>query len=372
MDGTNWQADAIFQSGLGTLSATFAHSLVAPMLLGLQGSACPDSVSYEPMDGGKLAPPTLVGVTAQSTVYRLSQVTDSSVLGQVNISAMLDLTGQYLISGAYQIPVPFTSRETVTMNIQAASGDPSLHLYVVTSLVFMDSPTVALAEFEQGGTLPSGSPFGAVGLQISPSQTVNQQFYPQTILVWSYNGDPLSAPLYVTKNTTLDLSVPHEYSLSFYSRQLDTGLTQSVEVAIDDQLVAVLYDIPALSNATHLVAHVFTQYAPIPISVIGTPAVAAVFSNIVIATRPAGVCGYGVPFYSPGSPIVAFMVAAGTKPGDSSVSSWQVSRKNHAHSTCMNRTHMHTCTHMHSTVHMLLSLQYHTACSISNHIVLLI
>ena len=44
-------------------------------------------------------------------------------------------------------------------------------------------------------------------------------------------------------------------------------------------------------------------------------------------TRPAGVCGYGVPFYSPGSSIVAFMVAAGTKPGDSSVSSWQVSTK---------------------------------------------
>ena len=323
VDGTNWQADAIFQSGLGTLSASFAHTLV-----GLQGRACPDSTPYVPMDGGKLAPTTLVGVTAQSTKYQLGRVTESPTLGVVNISSTLDQTGQYLVSGAYQIPISFTTgRETVTMEIQSALGDSALQPYVVTSLVFVDSSSVVLAEFEQGGTLQSvRTPFGAVGFQIHPSRTLEQQLYPQSITLWSYNGDPLSSPLSVTKNTTLDLSVPHEYSLSFYSRQLDTGLTRSVELTIDNQLVAVLYDIPALGNATRLVAHVFTQDAPIPLPAgfIATPIVGAAFSDITMTIRPAGVCGYGVPFYSSGSPIVAFRAAAGTKPGDTSVKSWQV------------------------------------------------
>ena len=323
MDGLSWQGDAVYQSGLGTLSASLAHSL-----LGLQSGACNDLVTIAPLDGVKLVPPALVGVAAQSTVYRLGQVTDNPGMGLVNISATLDPTGQFLLSGAYQIPVAITNRSTVTLDVQAASGDPSLQPYVVTSLVFMDSPSVVLAEFDKDGSLPRDQSFAAVGLQIHHSRTaLGRQFYPQSVLLWSYNGDPLSAPLQVTKNISLDLSVPHEYSLGFYSRQLDTGITRSVEVRIDDQLVAVLYDVTALSGATRLVVHVFTKDEPIPLSssVIATPVVAAVFSNIAVTTRPAGVCGYGVPFYSSGSPIVAFRAAAGTKPGDSSVSGWQVS-----------------------------------------------
>ena len=329
VDGTNWQTDAVFQSSLGTLSASFAHTLVTPMSPGLVGRACPDLVTYVPMDGGKLAPPTLVGVTTQSTIYQLGRVTYSPTLGVVNISSTLGPTGLYLVSGAYQIPLSFTTgRETVMMEIQSALGDSSLQPYVVTSLVFVDSSSVVLAEFEQGGTLQSvGAPLGAVGLQIHPSRTLQQQSYPQSIVLWGYDGDPLSSPLSVTKNTTLDLTVPHDYSLSFYSRQLDTGLTRSVELTVDGQLVAVLYDIPALGNATRLVAHVFTQDMPVPVppGFIGTPIVVAAFSNIAMTVRPAGVCGYGAPFYSSGSPIVAFRVAAGTKPGDTSVRSWQVS-----------------------------------------------
>ena len=337
-DGSNWESDVVFQSDLSMLSAVFAHAQLPPQYSGVvDDGPCPNTTFYElsNLDPAwtRIQPDNLIGAVPAALTYEQSSVTPSTGPPGINITATKPRTSnEQIISGAYQTQVQFSNGGIVSVDIRAALGTPGFQRQAVTSVVFIDSgatPNI-LAEFELdllNPNYPNSPRFTAFGLQLHHSYQNGTKFNQQKVVMWYKSADPLAPPDYVIQELSYNLSEVHTYTLNFQFQQLHTAYSRHVDLYIDGDIVASLHGLPAFTDDTRLVLHVFNRlgFVPEAENEFVTPAVVAIFGNVTLPLRVGHLCDYGTPFFNKESPIVEFRAAAGTTPGATDVKDWEVS-----------------------------------------------
>ena len=333
-DGTAWSGDLVYQSDLTKLSGTFTHAFFQPEYQGaLSNIPCPKNLFYQlnttHSDWSNQPPTTINGLYTSFLEYLITRTTIDSQ--GTKITAKLNPTEKEVESGVYSTTsVPSLDGEkTVSLTIEATSGDIELVPQTITSVVFIESSIPSLlVDFDKPFTNPSG--FKALGLQLHHSYTSNSKYYQQKIVLWSKDDSELSQVQNVSRTVTFDLSDPHQYKFQFVSEQLGSVYTHKVELYIDNILYTSLYGIPKFLSGTKMVLHVFNRggYLPPcdPACASNPPEVYAIFRDVSLPAASGGSCDYGAPFYSWGSPIVEFQVGVGSQPGLSDVKQFEVSK----------------------------------------------
>ena len=340
-DGPSWENDVIFQSDLSMLSATFTHAKLPPPTPGVtMNGPCPNTTLYKLTEldpaWNIAAPVNLIGPFATSIVYSQSQVnqsTDDGIPG-LALNARRDegVVNEQILSGAYQTQAPISNGGIASIDILAASGRSDFESNTVTSVLFVDSgmesDIVAVFEPESVFEFPDSADFSAFGLQIYHESTDgNGNIEPQRVVLWTRSGDPISTPIYVSHDLPhLNLSEVHTYMLDFQFQQLSVDPTRRVDLYIDGSLETSLFGLPAFSDNTRIVLHLFNKqgYIPPVSSVFDIPRVQAVFRNVSLPLSVGHLCDYGNPFFSRGSPVVEFRAGAGRRPGGDDVVEFQV------------------------------------------------
>ena len=339
-DGSNWESDAVFQSDLSMLSAVFAHAKLPPQYSGVvDDGPCPNTTFYElssfDQAWTRIQPNNLIGAVPAAIIYEQSSVTPSTGPPGINITAIKrGSNNEQIISGAYQTQVQFSNGGIVSIDIRAALGTPAFQRQAITSVVFIDSgetPNI-LAEFEPellNRNYPSSPRFTAFGLQLHHSYQNGTQFNQQKVVMWYKSADPLAPPDYVIRELSYNLSEVHTYWLDFQFQRLHTAYSRHVDLYIDGDIVASLHGLPAFTDNTQLVLHVFNRLGYVPETEDNnfvTPAVVAIFGNVTLPLRIGHLCDFGTPFFNKESPMVEFRAAAGTTPGATDVKDWEVRR----------------------------------------------
>ena len=336
-DGLIWESDVVFQSDPTKISAIFTHAKL-PHGGGQQSRPCPESAFYPLTDFNPeslFIPGRVVGIAFPATVrYDAGQVQQSISPAGVKISAQRDISGlssNQIITGAYQLDTPVISDgDSVSLDILAASGHSALQEYAVTSVVFIDSGPASdiLADYEME-TQGEYIAVNAFGMQIHHSiwNDSTGNFTSQRVVVWAKDDNILSSPKVVVRNTALDLSQTHTYTINFVIQQLDINFVRKAELYIDGTIVATLQGLPIFSNFTRMVLHVFNRQGFLPTfdSSLDSPTVEAIFANVSLPSRVNHLCEYGLPFYNEHSPIVEFMAGVGTAPSSTDIEELKVS-----------------------------------------------
>lgn len=340
-DGSSWERDVTFQSNLSTLSATFAHTKQPPLTPNAAiNGPCPNSLFYQLFDFTSdnwttISTANPVQPFSSGLVYSASQV-NSSVTGVpgITITAIRDssVPQDQLLTGGYATQVALGEVGLVAMDIVAAYGSEEFEANTVTSLLLIDgAPLNTIVVFEgdnEEQIAQNAVNYNMVGLQIYRGNTADAS---ERVVLWARSGDPGSVLVSLTHDIShVDLSQSHTFALDFKLEQNEHGLSRYVTLYIDNLLEASLYSIPMLSDNTQMVFHVFNRLGYVPPSVaFNPPQVRAVLGNVSLPTRMGGVCSYGDPFYSRGSPIVEFRAGVGSTPSSDNVMAMKVSTQNY-------------------------------------------
>ena len=334
-DGLVWEEDVVFQSDLSVLSGVFSHAKLPPRYPGvvIDNDPCPNttfhSLTHEDSLWNSLVPTTITGIESASLHYSEQQTNISSY--GLQILTGYDGAGGVESGAYYFTEIDLSLGGLVSLDIQASLGtdakDKELEEQTVTSVVFIDSSaTDILADFEyelREFEYPDSPDLNAVGLQIHHSYAGMEQ----KVVIWSKSSEPLHTAVYVSHDIpTIDLSLPQKYTLDFEMDQRDVDLYCWVDLYIDDQLIATLQGIAALSNETRIILHAFNRNGFVPeiLDEFDPPRVESVFVNVSLPSLRSQVCDSGQPFYSPSSPIVQFSVGVGTSPGLTDITGLEV------------------------------------------------
>ena len=339
-DGLSWEDDITFQSDLSMLGATFTHAKLPHPTPGVtMNGPCPNTTLYKLTEldpaWSITEPVNLIGLFSTSIVYAQSQVNQSTNgPSGVTITARRDegAVNEQILSGAYQTQVPLSNGGIVSLDILAAQGRSDFVPNAVTSVLFIDSgmesDVVAIFEPESDFEFPDSADFSAFGLQIYHESTdVNGNTEPPRVVLWTRSGDPFGTPVYVSHDLShLNLSQVHTYTLDFQFQQLSVDYTRRVDLYIDGSLETSLFGLPAFTDSTRIVLHLFNKlgYIPPVSSVFDIPRVRAVFGNVSLPLSVGHLCDYGNPFFSRGSPVVEFRAWAGRRPGGNDIVEFQV------------------------------------------------
>ena len=331
-DGTSWETDLVFQSDLTKLSGVFSHSYFQPEYSGsLSDSPCPENRFYEfkaePDDWSNEPLTVFDGLYSSALRYESDQVSFLDPIG-VELNAIFDPTEKQLVSGVYYTSLSdLSGKKTVSLSVQAAIGDIEIQTHIVTSILFLEtSVSDFLAEYDPELPFKDSSSFKALGLQIhTPTHNKNKH----TLILWSNNDAALSQVNVISHDIDFDLSKSHDIRFEFTGEQSGLIFTRKVEVYIDDVIVLSLNGIPQFSSNGRMLLHLFNREGYLPecdeVCASDPPEVSAIFSNVSLPIQADGVCNYGSPFYSWGSPILEFKAALGTSPGLNDVTEFKVS-----------------------------------------------
>lgn len=330
-DGSSWDSDVTFQSDLSMLSATFAHTKQPPSTPNAaMNGPCPNAIFYPLFDFAldnwtTIATSSPIQPFSSGLVYSNSQV-NSSVTGVpgITITSIRDssIPQDQLLTGGYSTQVALGEGGLVAMDIVATYGDKKFEMNAVTSLLLIDgAPPNTIVVFEgqnEEQIAQSAGNFKMVGLQIYRGNAVDGT---QQVVLWARSDDTGSVLVSLSHDIShVDLSQSHNFALDFEIEQNDIGLSRYVSLYIDNTLEATLYNIPMLSDNTQMIFHVFNRmgYVPPPVA-FDPPQVRAVFGNVSLSAEVEGICNYGDPFYSRGSPIVEFKAGVGSTPSSDDV-----------------------------------------------------
>ena len=331
-DGKDWRNDAVFQSDTNRLSGVFSIAFSRPQEDDDEeeesGSGritpCPSSHYYSlttPHSDWSSQPPSSTdGLLSSSIRYEADHTSIDS--NGTRITADIDPTRKQIVSGLYSVLLNTSlERNTVSLNIAATNGENELSPHIITSVMFLDSPTDGLlVAYDQSFT----SSFKAVGLQLHHNYT--NEVGPHIVL-WSKDGRG-SEVQSVTRNVSLDLSKLHRYKLRFTGETLGLSYRRKVEVYIDESLYATLYGIPSFGGNVKMALHMFNHDGYVipcdPACVANPPQVYSLFSSVSVSRSTGSVCDYGDPFYGWSAPIIRLEAGVGTKPHTTDVKDYEV------------------------------------------------
>ena len=327
-DGTSWESDVIYQSDTSMLSAVFTHAkLPANINATTENRPCP-TVSFfdfqtltSPWEA--LSAPTAIGHVFGSIGYESTRVGVSTDPTGVQIVAETDqgATIPRILTGAYETNIQLSRGGVVSLDILTAFGTRNFEDNAVTAVTFVDSEDSNIIPIFEPEVLNVEYPdINAFGVQIYRNQTS------QSVVLWSKSTDPLSRPIFVRQDLShVNLSIAHTYTINF---RVELPNTREADLYIDGILEATLQTLPALSDNTSIVLHVFNKLGHVPriepTSPDPFPRVQAVFSSVHLPIRLGHLCDYGNPFFSLGSPIVEFRAGIGTLPGIVDVRDYEV------------------------------------------------
>ena len=324
-DGVEWNRDVTYQSDLSMLSAVFTHAKL-PESEGSITEPCPPARVFDLSEWSTLPTPTqLVGYASSTIMYTSAQVSESVDPLQVSITTFRDTTSSAneVLSGAYQTTVDLSMGGTFQADVMAASGSglAELQMNSVTSVLFIDSGMAndnILAKFEPdvADFFFGDSPvFSAFGVQIYRDFANATTSLPQRVVLWANDPQTLGEPVFVRRDIPgVNLDVANTYRIEFTTERLDNDYTRSAQLYINEILVATLYGLPSLSDASRVVFHTFNRQGYVPPR-IADLSVEAVFANVTLPRGTGHLCDYGAPFYSGWSPVMEFRAWAGTREG---------------------------------------------------------
>ena len=277
----------------------------------------------------------ILGIVEEAIRYQSSMVnySHSDPIGTV-VTVERDITGDLVLAGAYKLndSLVIGSGDRVSVTIRAALGEETLQLNSVSSMVLYrtDSdgylPNFDLELYKSDPNLYADSPrFAAVGLSIYHANASGDRVGPKTVL-WAYNNQYQSAPLYTSAELFLNLSTEHEYTLKFSRNVRDYNPSLSCQILVDEVESAVLHGIEDFHGAVNLALSVFNQNGFIPeiANPSDPPSVSAVFSNVHLPGVGTSLCLYGTPFHSWDIPFVRFEAGIGTSPELTDIESFKV------------------------------------------------
>jgi hypothetical protein len=316
-DGSAWSGDVAFQSDVHQLAGVFSLAYMQPLHDNESTeNPCPDRKIFplnESYSSWSASPPSIIDGGGQLALIRYESGQTSIESTGTTITAVFDPTDKVIVSGTYAYSgVPsFKGYKTFSITIAATQGDLSLAQQTITSLLFIDSSVSdLLVVYDESGAY--SSPFIALGVQLHNGYNDSQQ----RVVLWSKSTLYSSKIQTASRNVSINLAEFHLYELLFTDEP--HGLNK-VDLLIDGVHYLSLYGaVPSFTNDAKLILHVFNRRGFLPecnLCADDPPKVFAKFSNISFPVSTGGVCDYGYPFYSWGSPIIDIQAAVGTKPG---------------------------------------------------------
>lgn len=331
-DGNDWTNDLVFQSNTNELSGVFSMSFKQPYYNNIPSeNPCPINLFLQlnkTYSEWSNKPPAITeGLVTSSIHYEANQI--NVEMDGTKIVARFDPIEQQVVSGIYtysNIP-SINDQNVVSISIQGTQGNIELAEQTITSLLFLESSVSDLLVENDNGSV-FNSAFTGLGLQLHHSFSDESGYHQQKVILWSKSIPTFPQVRSISRDVSIDISQPHQYSFHFTNEQLGLTYQRKVELYIDDILYATLHGIAKFSNETKLILHVFNRKGFTPycdqFCADNPPEVFSKFTNLTLPSPSGGVCDNGQPFYSWGSPIVDFQVAVGTQPGLNDVRDYEV------------------------------------------------
>ena len=315
-DGSNWKSDLVFQNDLTKLSGVISLSYFQPQ--NDPGTPCPSNKYYSfdnsHADWSNQPFTEFNGLKSSAIRYETDIIDFSSDTG-MSINAILDPTEKQLVSGTYFTTLSdLSGQKTISMTVHPALGDERLQRHIVTSiLIFETSNDKLLVEYDPTVQSESSSNYKALGLQIHTQESSTDK---QQLILWSKDDSYLPMVRTVSQNVSLNISKSLQVRFEFFYEEYGLIMSRKVAVYIDNVLTLALHDIPQFTANSKLVLHMFNREGYLP-ECIGPcasdpPEIVASFSHVSLPSESNGVCSYGKPFYSWGSPVTEVRAGIGT------------------------------------------------------------